>query len=254
MNATNNNPATSATSANLPLSVVANNAKAEAKAQAKEQRKQESAQRQKAKKVTAYLCKELAKAHNTFYAMIRTALEVADYEVNDYTNFNKDEQKAVAAMLRLLCGICTEKGLPTKQQLADAVNKYASYTHNSEAVKRVRKAKGVYIFAKYDVYSFDLLKEATHNVITSKSRYNVPALDAYYNAKGEAIAEAEALALIEAEEQAKAEAKAKAEAEALALQRDAQRWRKQAEEQAQAKAEANKAKRESQKARRNASK
>lgn len=254
MNTKNNQPTTSATSANLPLNVVTNNAKASAKEQAKAQRKQESEARQKAKKVTAYLCKELARAHNTFYAMIRTALEVADYEVNDYTNFTKEEQKAVASMLRLLCGICTEKGLPTKQQIADAVNKQASYTHEGEAVKRVRKAKGVYIFAKYDVYSFDLLKEATHNVITHKSRYNVPALDAYYNAKGEAIAEAEALAIIEAEEQAREQAKAIAEAEALALQRDAQRWRKQAEEQEQAKAEANKAKRESQKARRNASK
>lgn len=253
MNATNNQP-TSATSANLPLNIVANNAKASAKAQAKEQRKQESAQRQKAKKVASYLCKELTKAHNTFYAMIRTALEVADYEVNNYTNFSKDEQKAVASMLRLICGICTEKGLPTKQQVADAVNKYASYTHEGEAVKRVCKAKGVYIFVKYEVYSFDLLKEATHNVITKKSRYNVPALNAYYNAKGEAIAEAEALAIIKAEAEAKAQAKAKAEAEALALQRDAQRWRKQAEAEEKAKAEANKVKRAKQKEKRNASK
>lgn len=251
MNATTNKQATSA---NLPLNVVANNAKAEAKAQAKEQRKQENAQRQKAKKVTAYLCKELAKAHNTFFAMIRTALEVADYEVTDYINFTKEEQKAVASMLRLLCGICTPKGLPTKQQVADAVNKYASYTHEGKAVKRVRKAKGVYTFAEYDVYTFDLLKEAVHNVITSKSRYNVPTINAYYDAKGEAIAEAEALAIIEAEEQAKEQAKAKAEAEALALQRDAQKWRKQAEAEEQAKAQANKAKRESQKVRRNASK
>lgn len=253
MKTTNNQP-TSATSANLPLNVVTNNAKAEAKAQAKEQRKQESEARQKAKKATAYLCKELAKAHNTFFAMIRTALEVADYEVNNYTNFSKEEQKAVASMLRLLCDICTEKGLPTKQQVAEAVNKYASYTHDGEAVKRLRKAKGVYAFEKYVVFSFDLLKEATHNVITHKSRYNVPALNAYYNAKGEVIAEAEALAIIEAEAQAKEQAKAKAEAEALALQRDAQRWRKQAEAEEQAKAEANKAKRESQKAKRNASK
>lgn len=246
MNATKHNPATSATSANLPINVVTNNAKA--------QRKQASEQRQKAKKVTAYLCKELAKAHNTFYAMIRTALEVADYEANNYNNFTKEEQKAVASMLRLVCGICTEKGLPTKQQVAEAVNKFASYTHEEKAVKRVRKAKGVYTFEAFTTYSFDLLKEATHNVITQKSRYNVPTLDAYYDAKGEAIAEAEALVIIEAEALAKEQAKAKAEAEALALQRDAQKWRKQAEAEEQAKAEASKAKRASQKAKRNASK
>ena len=253
MNATNNQP-TSATSANLPLNIVANNAKASAKAQAKEQRKQESAQRQKAKKVASYLCKELAKAHNTFFAMIRTALEVADYEVNNYTNFSKDEQKAVASMLRLICGICTEKGLPTKQQVAEAVNKHATYQHNTQAVKRVRKAKGVYIFEAFGVYSFDLLKEATHNVITQRKPLAVQDLSQYYNAKGETIAEAEALAIIEAEEQAKEQAKAKAEAEALALQRDAQRWRKQAEAEEKAKAEANKVKRAKQKEKRNASK
>ena len=245
MNATTNKPATSATNASLPLNVVANNAKAEAKAQAKEQRKQENAQRQKAKKVTAHLCKELAKAHNTFFAMIRTALEVADYEVNDYTNFTKDEQKAVASMLRLLCGICTERGLPTRQQVANALNKYVTYSHNGQAVRRIKKAKGVYIFENYEAYGFALIREAFTNYIAGREAKNIEALGSYFTANLEPIEEAQALEIIAQEEQEREQAKAKAEQEAQALKRDAERWRKaqaKADEQAKAEAQAKRAK------------
>lgn len=241
MNATKNNQQTSAKSANLPLNVVANNAKADARAKREAERKAIQA----ARRDITLQCKALQVIHNSFFAMIRTALEVADYEANSYDNFTQEEQKRLAGYLRLLCNICTEKGLPTRQQVANALNKYVTYSHNGQAVRRIKKAKGVYMFENYEAYGFALIREAFTNYIAGREAKNIEALGTYFTANLEPIEEAQALEIIAQEEQEREQAKAKAEQEAQALKRDAERWRKaqaKADEQAKAEAQAKRAK------------
>ena len=245
MNATTNNSATSATSANLPLNIIANNAKAQAKADAKTKKDAERKAIKAVKRDITAQCKALQVIHNSYYAMIRTALEVADYEANNYDNFTQEEQKRLAGYLRLLCDICTAKGLPTRQQVANALNKYVTYSHNGQAVRRIKKAKGVYIFENYEAYGFALIREAFTNYIAGREAKNIEALGSYFTANLEPIEEAQALEIIAQEEQEREQAKAKAEQEAQALKRDAERWRKaqaKADEQAKAEAQAKRAK------------
>ena len=256
MNATNNNPATSATSANLPLNVVTNNAKASAKEQAKAQAQQAKAQA-KADKIADKAqakanFKALANVHNSFYSLIRTALDVANWGVNNYVDYPQEQQKALASRLRYLTGVTCEPNLnilPTKEQLAQAVTNWATYVHiednKAQILKRKTLYKGAFAFEPCK-YTFELFAQAYNNKRDNKKQNQIANIALYYNGDFCALDTDKVTAKLKEIEQAKEQERTRKEQEQKTLKSKAHKYDEYIKAQEQQKAVENIAKRQKQ--------
>lgn len=259
MNAINNNPATSATSAtsaNLPINVVTNNAKAQAKEQAKAQAQQAKAQAKadkiadKAQAKTNF--KALANVHNSFYSLIRTALDVANWGVNSYVDYPQEQQKALASRLRYLAGVTCEPYLnilPTKEQLAQAVINWATYTHiegnKAQILKRKTLYKGAFVFEPCK-YTFELFVQAYNNKRDSKKQKQIADISLYYDNEFKPLETDKVTAKIQELEQAKEQERTRKEQEQNTLKSKAHKYDEYIKAQEQQKALENITKRQKQ--------
>lgn len=237
MNATTNNPATSATSANLPLNVVTNNAKADKvadKAQAKAN------------------FKALANVHNSFYSLIRTALDVADWGVNSFVDYPQEQQKNLASRLRYLTSVTCEPNLnilPTKEQLAKAVINWATYVHiegnKAQILKRKTLYKGAFAFEPCK-YTFELFVQAYNNKRDNKKQKQIADISLYYDNDFKALDIDKVTAKLKEIEQAKEQERTRKEQEQNTLKSKAHKYDEYIKAQEQAKAVENITKRQKQ--------
>jgi hypothetical protein len=252
MNTTNNKTATSATSANLPINVVTNNAKAQAKEQAQQAKAQAKADKVADKAQAKANFKALASVHNSFYSLIRTALDVANWGVNSYVNYPQEQQKALASRLRYLAGVTCEpylNTLPTKEQLAQAVSNWATYTHiegnKAQILKRKTLYKGAYVFEPCK-YTFEIFTQAYNNKRDNKKQKQIADISLYYGNDFKALDTDKVTAKLKEIEQAKAQERTRKEQEQNALKSKAHKYDEYMKAQEQAKAVENIAKRQKQ--------
>ena len=256
MNSTIHNSTTSATSANLPLNVVTNNAKASAKEQAKAQAQQAKAQA-KADKVADKAqakanFKALANIHNSFYSLIRTALDVANWGVNSFVDYPQEQQKALASRLRYLTGVTCEPNLnvlPTKEQLAQAVTNWATYVHvegnKTQILKRKTLYKGAFAFEPCK-YTFELFVQAYNNKRDNKKQKQLADISLYYDNDFKALDTDKVTAKLKDIEQAKEQERTRKEQEQNTLKSKAHKYDEYMKAQEQQKTLENIAKRQKQ--------